>query len=169
MSNLLLPFFIAEETGNVITLNRTMDRVFSGTTPASGGGNVPPSVFTHEGNEWRLYQVIPFLGQGVVPANRNGHLRVHLRDRSVNRGEMTLASMPDRIEISGASWTGLPWTFKKPTSEATFTNAGSGNAARKSLDYIPDRQPLASASASGISLDTSPQNRETFVIKLFFD
>lgn len=164
----LLPFFVAAEAVTEYTLQRQMDRVFSSDTPASGGGNTTPDTFTHNGATWQVWQVIPFLGVGIVGNDRRGQCRVHLRDRSVNRGQMTLESMPSSIEITKSGWIGSPWTFKRPTSEATFTNAGSGNQARKSLDYIPDRTPLASAAASGMSLTVAGGQGETFTIKLTF-
>lgn len=155
-------------TASVYTLSRQMDRVFSSDTPASGGGNTTPDTFEHDGNTWQVWQVIPFIGSNVV-SSRVGYCRVHLRNRGVNRGQMTLESMPSKIEITNADWTGSPWTFTRPTSEATFTNAGSGQQARKSLDYIPDRTPLASAAASGMSLTADNTQGETFTIKFTFD
>lgn len=152
------------------TFARMLDRAWgsgAGTTPGSGGGNVSPDEFQHEGNRWQLYQVVPFIGAAVSAAGV-GRCRVHLRNRGVNRGAMTLGSMPSRIIISAtagqtADWTDLPWEFIRPATGATFSNPGSGNSARKSLDYNPVRNigglnPTSAGVARG----------ETFTVTLYF-
>ena len=76
----LLPFFMA--VGYEFT--RTLDRTFTD-SPASGGGNVEPQTFTHEGENWELWQVVPYLGTGVGPIS-TGDCRIQLRNRSISRG-----------------------------------------------------------------------------------
>ena len=143
-------------------VERTLDRTFSNSSPASGGGNVTPDTFTHEGNTWQLWQVIPYLGQGVVPSSRFGQCRIHLRNRAVSRGAMQLSDMPSQLILTHGSWEGSPWVFNRPTSDATFTTPGRGDSARRSLDYIPARSPLANAAASGVA------QGQTFTIRLIF-
>ena len=149
-------------------ISRTLDRTFNPGTPASGGGNVEPDTFTHVGNDgdasatWQLWQVIPFLNQGVVSADRAGDARIHLRDRSVSRGNNQLANMPSQIIITRDGWTGSPWVFNRPTAGSKFTNAGSGNSARKSIDYEPVRAHGANPAAEGIV------QGQTFTVRLIF-
>lgn len=129
---------------------RTLDRTFSTDTPGSGGGNVPPQTFVHKGDTWQLWQVIPYLGAGVGP-RQVGDCRLHLRNRGKNRGSNLLAEMPIRVVLAQAGWTGSPWTFTRPTAANKFTNAGSGNSARKSIDYEPVRSIGANPGAEGIA------------------
>lgn len=152
------------------SIRRTLDRTFSSDTPASGGGDVTPDTFARNGATWQLWQVVPYLGVGVAPPTR-GDARIHIRDTSVSRNQNLLANMPTRIVLSkgagdSADWVGLPWTFTRPGSSQTskFTSPGSGDAARRGIDYEPSgRTPLANAGASGIA------QGETFTITLHFD
>ena len=151
------------------TLSRTLDRTWgsgAGATPGSGGGNVPAQTFVHEGDTWELWQVVPFLGSAVSPPSA-GDCRIQLRNRAVNRGSMVLSDMPTKITLlmgSGdtADWTGLPWTFTRPTANNKFTNVGSGNSARKGIDYEPEHSLGANPTAVGIA------QGESFRITLFF-
>lgn len=143
------------------SFTRTLDRSF-GVTPASGGGNVEPQEFEHGGQDWELWQVIPFLGQGVVSGDRIGDCRIQLRNRSINRGAMQLSDMPERVVLTRDGWTGSPWTFNRPTANNKFTNVATGNSARKGIDYEPARDPAANPAADGIA-----QGQE-FTITLFF-
>lgn len=149
------------------SFSRTLNRTFSG-HPTWGGGNVSdPANFVHNGDSWRLYQVIPFSGPAI--GGVLGDCRIHLRDRSIGRGQNTLESFPTRLEISKgaddtADWTGLPWTFTRTTSQSRFMNAGSGGQARKQVGYVADRpSPGASPAAVGIA------QGESFTVTLFFD
>ena len=142
------------------TLDRTLDRTFTD-TPASGGGNVEPQTFTHNGQSWEVWQVIPYLGPGVGPPSV-GDARVHLRNRAIDRDSMQLADMPPSIVLSGADWTELPWTFTRPTDAAKFTSPGSGEAARRGIDYEPERAIGANPTTEGIA------QGETFQIALIF-
>lgn len=144
MSNLLLalPFFIASEDVPSFSFARTLDRTWTD-TPGSGGGNVEPDTFEYEGENWELWQVVPFLGSSVGPINI-GDCRVQLRNRSINRGQMELEDMPSRVILSSvgdqtADWTNLPWEFNRPSANNKFSNVGSGNSARKGIDYEPVR------------------------------
>ena len=162
---LAAPFFQAAApapSGDSYSLDRTLDRSF-GTTPASGGGNVSPQTFEHEGATWQVWQVIPFLGNTVVSGDRIGDCRVQLRDRSIGRNQMQLADMPDRIVISGDAFIGLPWEFTRPTSNAKFTSPGSGNSARRAIDYEPVHSPASSPANAGIA------QGESFTITIHFD
>ena len=151
------------------TLARTLDRTWgsgAGATPGSGGGNVSPQTFVHNGETWQLWQVVPFLGSGVSPPSV-GDCRVQLRNRAKNRGSNLLEDMPTRIILSigagdTADWTGLPWTFTRPTANNKFTNVASGNNARKGIDYEPVHTPAANPGAAGIA------QGESFRITLFF-
>lgn len=140
----------------------TLDRTFSGDTPAAGGGNTSPLTFVHDGDTWQLWQTIPYLGVGVTSEANRGRCRLHLRDTSIARDAMTLGMMPSSLILTHASWTNSPWTFTRPTSSATFGSPGGGNAARRSLDYIPVRTPQAAASVEGIV------QGQTFTIRLIF-
>ena len=130
---------------------RTIDRVF-GNTPASGGGNVTPDTFVRNGATWQVWQVIPFIGTSV--ASNTGDCRLHLRDTSKSVAANQLADMPDRITLSSedgqtADWTGLPWQFTRPTSNAKFGTAGNN---RRSIDYEPVRDVSGqSPSQAGLS------------------
>ena len=168
---LLMPFLQEQDPpGIFFQTTKTIDRAFSG-HPAWGGGNVGSDAFDfmHLGERWRLYQVIPFDGpaiQGVL-----GNARIHIRNRDKGRGQNTLAEMPTKLTLSGADWTGLPWTFTRTTSNAGFSNAGSGNTARKSVVYTADRNiPAGTTAASlGIADPTQPgQSGESFTIRLDF-
>lgn len=140
------------------TLARTLDRTWgsgAGATPGSGGGNVPAQTFVHNGATWELWQVVPFLGSAVSPPSV-GDCRVQLRDRSVGRGQNQLENMPSRIILSigsgdTADWTGLPWTFTRPSASNKFTNVGSGQSARKGIDYEPVHTVGANPTAVGIA------------------
>lgn len=163
-SNLLraVPFFMmaAAPDVSVFTLQRTLDRTFTD-TPASGGGNAEPDTFMYKGQQWEVWQVVPFLGSGVAPVTR-GDIRLHLRNRAISRSAMQLADMPAMIEVSNAAWTGSPWVGSRPASASKFTNVGSGNSARRSIDYEPTRSPLVSPSASGVA------QGQTFTLKITF-
>ena len=146
---------------------RTLDRTFTD-TPASGGGNVTPDEFEHDGNTWEVWQVVPFLGAAVSAAGV-GRCRVHLRNREVGRNAMQLTDMPARFVVSAegaqtADWTDLPWEFTRPSSGATFTSPGSGNAARRSLDYDPVRN-VSGLTPAGVSVTQG----ETFTVTFYFD
>lgn len=151
------------------SIRRTLDRTFgNGDTPASGGGNTTPDTFSHNGATWQIWQVIPFLGQGTFPPEI-GDCRVHIRDTSKNRGQNLLADMPTRIVLSkgaadNADWVGLPWEFTRPgpTEPSKFTSPGSGNSARRSVDYEPVRSHRATAASEGIA------QGETFTLTLVF-
>ena len=148
------------------TIALTLDRTFTD-TPAAGGGNVSPETFVYEGDNWQLWQVVPFLGAAVGP-RQVGDCRVQLRDRSIGRGAMQLADMPARIRLSAAAgqtadWTGLPWEFTRPTDAAKFSNSGSGNNARKSIDYEPARD-VAGQTPAGVGIAQG----ETFTVELFW-
>ena len=146
---------------------RTLERTFSG-HPAWGGGNVNNNAvgnrridFVHEGTNWELWQILPFDGPAV--GGVLGACRLQLRNRDKNRGTNTLAEMPARCRLSGADWTGLPWTFTRTTAAAQFTNVASGSGARKAVTYIADRASVgASPAAVGIA------QGESFTIELFF-
>ena len=156
--------------GDRYIFDRTLDRTWgagAGATPGSGGGNVSPDEFTHDGDTWQLWQVVPFLG-AAVGAPSTGDCRIHLRDRSIGRGAMQLANMPDRVILSAvgddtADWTGLPWTFTRPTANNKFTNVGSGGSARKGIDYEPVHALGANPGAVGIA------QGETFTCTLEWD
>ena len=137
------------------TFDVTLDRTFSASTPAWGpvrsGGQFQPEEFVYAGENWELWQVIPFIGAGIGNGNQRG-ARVHLRNRDVSRGNMTLESCPDRIILTRSEWTGSPWTFTRGTLAVDFFNAGSGNAARRQVNYYPSgRVPGVSAAADGVS------------------
>lgn len=178
MSNLLafLPFFQASAPApppqpaiHRYVINRQLDRNF-GSTPASGGGNVSPDTFIHDGDSWEVWQVIPFLGQGVVSGDRIGDARLHLRDRSISRSAMQLGDMPDRIIITANTFAESPWTFTRPTAANKFTSPGSGNSARRSIDYEPSgRVPRASPAASGIARVPANGQGQTFTLTIEWD
>lgn len=143
-----------------ITFTRTLDRTFTD-TPASGGGNVEPERFMHEGANWELWQVVPFLGSGVGPTTV-GDCRVQLRNRDKTRGQNELEDMPDDVIVAQDSWTGSPWRFTRPTANNKFSNVASGNSARKAIDYEPERTPGANPTAEGIA------QGQTFTITLIW-
>ena len=152
-------------TGTSYRFARTLDRTWgsgTGATPGSGGGNVEPQTFQHEGNTWQLWQVVPYLGTAVSPPSV-GDCRIQLRNRGVNRGAMRLADMPSRIVLEQSGWTGSPWTFTRPTANNKFTNVGSGNSARKGIDYEPVRSVGANPTAEGIT------QGDNFHVTLHFD
>ena len=145
---------------------RTLERTFSG-HPAWGGGNVNQNAVgnrrVHDGTNWELWQVIPFDGpalSGVL-----GACRLHLRNRDKGRGANTLAEMPARVTLSGADWTGLPWTFTRTTNGAQFVNVASGSSARKAVTYIADRVIAGGATPANVGIAQG----EAFTIELFFD
>lgn len=151
--------------GDTYTFALTLDRTFTD-TPASGGGNVQPQTFEHLGQNWELWQVIPFLGAGTSP-NDVGDCRVQLRNRSIGRGAMQLADMPDKVVISAedaqtADWTNLPWTFTRPAANK-FANVANGSGARKRIDYEPEHTVAANPAAAGIA------QGESFTITLHFE
>ena len=154
------------EQGDSYSIDRTLDRSF-GTTPASGGGNVEPDTFTYDGDTWQLWQVVPFIGSNV--GSNVGDCRIQLRDTSIGRGQNLLVNMPDRIRISKRDsdatdpFIGLPWNFTRPTSNSKFSSPGSGNNARRAIDYEPIHTPASSPANAGIA------QGESFTITLFFD
>lgn len=159
-----------EPTGDNYVAMRTLDRAFSG-HPAWGGGNVGAAAFDyeHDGARFRVWQIIPFDGpaiQGVL-----GACRIHIRNRDVNRGQNTLEMMPDRITLSDADWTGLPWTFTRTTNPAQFVNVASGNAARKAVTYIADRTITVGTTAGSLGIDApaSGQPGDTFTATFHYD
>lgn len=157
----LLPFFVAAPSGVSYEFTRTLDRTFTD-TPASGGGNVEPQTFTHEGDAWELWQVVPYLGSGVGPQSV-GDCRIQLRNRSISRGAMELADMPDRVVLVQNTWNKSPWEFTRPTANNKFSNVATGNSARRAIDYEPVRTPGANPTAEGVA------QGETFTITLYWD
>ena len=161
------------EAGYAFT--RTIERAFSG-HPAWGGGNVNNNPvgnrridFVHEGVNWEVWQILPFDGPAV--GGVLGACRVQLRNRDKSRGQNTLAEMPAKVTLSGADWSGLPWTFTRTSAAAQFTNVGSGQGARKAVTYIADRVISAGATPAsvGIADPTQPgQDGESFTIRLEF-
>ena len=158
--------------GISFAFSRTLDRTFSG-HPAWGGGNVNQGAmgnrraeFVHEGDNWEMWQAIPFDGPAI--SGVLGACRVHLRNRGKSRGQNTLEEMPARIVLSAeggdtADWAGLPWSFMRTTNPAQFVNVASGNSARKAVTYLADRaNPGASPAAVGIA------QGESFTITLHF-
>lgn len=153
------------DTSTVIELMRTLDRTWAsgaGATPGSGGGNVQPDRFTYDGENWECWQVVPFLGTGVNPPSV-GDCRVHLRNRDINRGQMLLEDMPDRVILKMDGWTDSPWEFTRPTAGNKFINVGSGNSARKGIDYEPRRTITGTPTSVGIT------QGQTFSIMLIWD
>ena len=151
------------------SVRRTIDKAF-GATLASGGGSVTPDTFMHGGVSWELWQVVPIIGANVS-ASGVGDCRIQLRNRGKGRGQNLLSEMPSSIKISketgdSANWTILPWTFYRPAaSEALkFSNVGSGNSARKAVDYESDNSPWISSSA-----EAKISNGDTFTITMYFD
>ena len=164
----LLPFFAPKEpVGDNYEFDLTLDRTFSGDTPAYGGGNVDPLTFEHDGNNWELWQVIPFVGASVGTV---GECRIQLRNRSENRGQNTIDEMPDRITITSSSFNNTPWEFTRPTANNDFFNVGGGQNARKGINYIPVRTPEANIAAAGIAV-CNPANApcESFKFTLHWD
>ena len=157
------------------TFTRTIERAFSG-HPAWGGGNVNNNAvgnrradFVHEGTNWEMWQIVPFDGTAI--GGVHGACRVQLRNRDKSRGTNTLEEMPARVRLSGADWTGLPWTFTRTTAAAQFTNVASGSGARKAVTYIADRVVAAgdTPASVGIADPTQPGvDGESFTIDLFF-
>ena len=81
-----------------------------------------------------------------------GDCRIQLRNRDVNRGTMELSDVPNQIILTMDSWTGSPWTFTRPTNNNKFSNVGSGQSARKGIDYEPSgRTPSGTPAAEGIA------------------
>ena len=156
------------------SFTRTIERAFSG-HPAWGGGNVNNNAvgnrradFVHEGTNWEMWQIVPFDGPAV--GGVLGACRVQFRNRDKNRGSNTLEEMPARIRLSGADWTGLPWTFTRTAAAAQFTNVGSGNAARKAVTYLADRD-VTGLTPAGVGIADPTQSGvqgESFTIDLFF-
>ena len=155
--------FRQAEAATSYTFTRTLDRTFSG-HPAWGGGNVGSgrADFVHEGTNWELWQVVPFDGAPIGGAQ--GACRVQLRNRDKSRGQNTLEEMPARITLSGADWTGLPWTFTRTTNSGQFTNVGSNQSARKAVTYIADRTVSGSANPASVGIAQG----ESFTITLTF-
>ena len=158
---LLAPVFSVRAGEAVYRLSRTIDRTFTD-TPASGGGNVAPQTFTHEGNTWQCWQVIPFLGSGVGPPSV-GDCRVQLRNRGLSRGQNILEDMPSRVVLTQSGWTNSPWEFTRPTASNKFTSPGSGNNARRAIDYEPVRSPGSTPAAEGVAMG------DNFTIDLYFE
>ena len=172
MSLLLWANAVLKRKAPVVTgiiLSRTLDRTWgsgAGATPGSGGGNVPAQTFINDGTNWELWQVVPYLGSAVSPPGV-GDCRIQLRNRDKNRGANMLSEMPARIRLFAgagdtADWTNLPWEFTRPTANNKFTNVGSGNSARKGIDYEPVRSVGANPTAEGIA------QGESFRIELIF-
>ena len=147
---------------------RSLERAFSG-HPAWGGGNVNNNPagnrrinFIHEGTNWELWQIVPFDGPAI--GGVHGACMLQLRNRDKNRGSNTLAEMPARVTLSGADWTGLPWTFTRTTNPAQFTNVASGSGARKAVRYIADRVVAAGDTPASVGIAQG----ESFTVELFF-
>ena len=146
---------------------RTLERTFSA-HPAWGGGNVNNNAvgnrridFVHEGTNWEVWQIVPFDGPAI--SGVLGACRVQLRNRDKSRGTNTLEEMPARVTLSGADWTGLPWTFTRTTNPAQFVNVASGTSARKAVTYIADRASVGTDPSSvGIA------QGESFTIEFHF-
>ena len=164
-----LPFFqaAAEPAGHRFT--RTLERSFSG-FPAWGGGNVNNNAvgnrradFVQDGVNWELWQIVPF--DGVVIGGVHGACRLQLRNRDVSRGANTLEMMPTRVELSGADWRGLPWTFMRTPNDSEFTNVASGQSARKAVSYHADRSIASNVTPASLGIAEG----ESFTITLHFD
>ena len=166
IGNALIEPGVVAPTGDTYTFTRATDRVFSSAYPAWGGGNVSdPINFVHNGANFRVWQIIPFGGPAI--GYTLGNASIHIRNRDKNRGQNLLTEMPDRITLTQSGWTGSPWEFTRTTSAAQFTNAGSGNAARKNVIYIPTRASVgASAAAVGVS---GPPSADTFTVAFHYD
>lgn len=150
------------------SFTRTLERTFSG-HPAWGGGNVNNNAvgnrradFVHEGVNWEMWQIVPFDGPAV--GGVHGACRVQFRNRDKNRGTNTLEEMPSRITLSGADWTGLPWTFTRTTNSGQFTNVASGSSARKAVTYIADRVVAAGDTPASVGIAQG----ESFTIDIYF-
>lgn len=153
----MIAALVAQSSGSsdlMYDFTRTLDRTWGADatsgTPGSGGGNVDPNRFEHEGNAWELWQCVPYLNSNVGPVTV-GDCRIHLRNRDISRGQMELEDMPDEVILTMTSWQQQPWTFRRPTDTRKFTNVGSGNSARKGIDYEPTRTVLANPGISGIA------------------
>ena len=154
---------------------RKTERAFSGIA-AWGGGNVNNNAvgnrridFVHEGTNWECWQIIPF--DAVVLGGVHGACRLQLRNRDKGRGQNLLSEMPSRVRLSGADWTGLPWSFTRTVNSSEFQNVGSGNAARVAVSYHADRD-VTGLTPSGVGIANPAQagvDGESFTIELFFD
>ena len=148
---------------------RSLERTFSG-HPAWGGGNVQNNPagnqridFVNDGTNWECWQIVPFDGPAI--SGVHGACMMQLRNRDKGRGSNTLEEMPSRVTLSGADWTGLPWTFTRTTNPAQFTNVAGGSSARKAVRYIADRTVAAGATAASLGIAQG----ESFTIEIFFD
>lgn len=153
---------------NTYEFTRTLERTFSG-HPAWGGGNVNDNAagnrradFVHEGTNWEMWQAVPFDGPAI--GGVHGACMIQLRNRDKNRGQNTLEEMPSKVTISGADWTGLPWTFTRTTSTSQFSNVASGNSARKAVRYIADRTVPSGDTPTSVGIAQG----ESFTITLEF-
>ena len=160
--SVMIPYFISDVESNDYPHTVTLDRTFTD-TPTYGGGNRQPLRFIHDGENWELWQVIPYVGQGVGPAASVGDCRLQLRNRDKNRGQNLLTDMPDRVTIESDDFVGTPWTYTRGTANADFGNVASGNSARKSVNYNPDFDIAANPAAAGIA------QGETLTITLHWD
>ena len=125
--------------------------------------------FVHEGTNWEMWQIVPFDGPAI--GGVLGACRLQLRNRDKSRGTNTLEEMPARVRLSGADWTGLPWTFTRTTNGSQFTNVASGSSARKAVTYLPDRD-VTGLTPAGVGIADPTQagvDGESFTIDLFFD
>ena len=152
----MIATLVAQSSGSsdlMYDFTRTLDRTWGADatsgTPGSGGGNVDPDRFEHEGNAWELWQCVPFINRNV--GSNVGDCRIHLRNRDISRGRMELEDMPDEVILTMTSWQQQPWTFRRPTDARKFSNVGSGNSARKGCDYEPVRTVGANPGAEGIA------------------
>ena len=152
----------AGASGSSYTFMMTLDRTFSGHTPAAGPNVGSQPRFTHDGTEWRVWQVIPFLGPGIGTV---GDLRLQADKVGQAATTLALADMPDRVRVAHSSWTGSPWTFERPASGISTP----GNN-RRAVDYDPvGRTPTGTPAQSGISTNTLPGEGQTFSVTIFFD
>ena len=142
--------------GFSVTFTREINVPF-GATWASGRAT-PFNDFEYEGEAWRLYQIIPFIGGTDV--GTVGDARIQIRNRDVGRNQNTIEMMPDRITITRSEWTGSPWTFNK---KSITGRPGGGNQARVAVDYSPTRTVSGTPASNGVS-DT-----DTFTIELHWD
>ena len=155
----LLAAIIAESGVSRYTFTRTLNEFFTD-SPASGRAT-PRDDFVHAGANWRLHQIIPFVGSGI--GGPVGDARIQIRNASIGRGLNTLAMMPDRIILANENWNGSPWTFTRGAAASDISNVGGGNQARVAVNYEPDHVPAATPVAAGVA-----RNQE-FTITLEWD
>ena len=159
MSEALLAAIIAgQEVGPATyTFTRSIDRSFSGDTPASGGGS-PTNDFVHDGVRWRLHQIIPFITNAAI--GTRGECRIQIRNRDIGLGAHTLDMMPDRIVLTRSEWTGSPWVFNRDNIQP-----GRPGGNRVQVNYSPVRSIGAGDTAAGAGVS----NGDEFTVTLEWD